>query len=53
MDKGIILRPMSTDPQYHAIILKDDSKIFGKVIEVLKMERTTEFEYHYDNPKAD
>jgi len=53
MEKGIILRPMSTDPQYRAIILKDDSKIFGKVIEVLKMERTSEFEYHYDNPKVD
>jgi repressor LexA len=35
-ENATILEPDSSDPRYKKIILKDDSKIFGKVLDVIK-----------------
>jgi SOS-response transcriptional repressor LexA len=35
---AVILRPVSSDPQYKPIILQRDFQIFGKVIDVIRMK---------------
>jgi DNA polymerase V len=36
--RALILEPDSTDPRYKRIIMQDDSRIFGKVLNVIKTE---------------
>lgn len=37
---AVILRPVSSDPQYKPIILRRDFQIFGKVIDVIRLKPT-------------
>lgn len=39
---AVILRPVSSDPQYKAIILRRDFQIFGRVIDVIRLKNKTE-----------
>jgi len=43
-NNAVILSPVSHDPSYHPIILKRDFKVFGKVIQTIKIERSTKTE---------
>jgi len=39
---AVILRPVSSDPQYKPIILRRDFQIFGRVIDVIRLEKKTQ-----------
>lgn len=39
---AVILRPVSSDPQYKPIILRKDFQIFGRVIDVIRLKTKTE-----------
>ncbi len=54
-DNAIILRPVSSDPQYKPIILKRDFRIFGKVIDVIRVQPKGELEIVplYSNPEGE
>lgn len=39
---AVILRPVSSDPQYKPIILRRDFQIFGRVIDVIRLKNKTE-----------
>ena len=41
---AVILRPVSSDPQYKPIILRRDFQIFGKVIDVIRVKPKDEME---------
>jgi repressor LexA len=41
---AVILRPVSSDPQYKPIILRRDFQIFGKVIDVIRMKPKADME---------
>jgi repressor LexA len=41
---AVVLRPVSSDPQYKPIILRRDFRIFGKVIDVIRMKPKDEME---------
>ncbi len=43
-NNAIILRPVSTDPQYKPIILNKNFRIFGKVIDVIRVQSKGELE---------
>ena len=49
---AIILRPVSSDPQYKPIILRSDFRIFGKVIDVIRVKQKGDLEIVplYSNP---
>ena len=42
---AVILTPMSSDPKYVPIIMKDNFEIFGKVIDVIKRPKNNELTY--------
>jgi len=44
-NNAVILNPVSSDPQYQPIILQKDFLIFGKVIRVIKVERSDDLYY--------
>jgi len=44
VNNAVILRPVSTDPQYRPIILSREFKIFGKVIDVIRMPQRGDIE---------
>jgi repressor LexA len=50
---AIILHPVSSDPQYKPIILRNDFQIFGKVIDVIRMKPKADMEIVplYQNPE--
>jgi repressor LexA len=50
---AVILRPVSSDPQYKPIILRRDFQIFGKVIDVIRVKPKAEMEIVplYTNPE--
>ncbi len=52
-NNAVILRPVSSDPQYKPIILHRDFKIFGKVIDVIRLQSKGELEIVplYSNPE--
>lgn len=52
-NNAMILKPVSSDPQYKPIILKKDFRIFGKVIDVIRREPQGELEIvpFYDGPQ--
>lgn len=54
-DKAVILRPVSSDPQYKPIILKRDFRIFGKVIDVIRVQPKGDLEIVplYSNPEGE
>lgn len=33
---AVVLKPMSSDPQYHPIVMRRDFEVFGKVLDVIK-----------------
>lgn len=39
---AVVLRPVSSDPQYKPIILRRDFQIFGRVIDVIRLKTKTE-----------
>jgi repressor LexA len=39
---AVVLRPVSSDPQYKPIILRRDFQIFGRVIDVIRLKNKTE-----------
>jgi SOS-response transcriptional repressor LexA len=41
---AVILRPVSSDPQYKPIILRRDFQIFGKVIDVIRVKPKADME---------
>jgi SOS regulatory protein LexA len=43
-NNAIILRPVSSDPQYKPIILRRDFKIFGRVIDVIRVPQKGDIE---------
>ena len=43
-NNAVILNPVTNDPQYNPIILRRDFSVFGKVIEVIKVERSEDYE---------
>ncbi|MEK7612353.1 MAG: transcriptional repressor LexA [Patescibacteria group bacterium] len=43
-NNAVILQPVSPDPQYKPIILRKDFKIFGKVIDIIRMPQTGELD---------
>jgi len=43
-NNAVILRPVSSDPQYRPIILSRDFKIFGKVIDVIRVPQRGDLE---------
>ena len=43
-NNAIILKPVSSDPSYKPIILHKNFKIFGKVIDVIRMPQKGEFD---------
>ena len=49
---AVILRPVSSDPQYKPIILRRDFQIFGKVIDVIRVKPKADMEIVplYTNP---
>ncbi len=51
-NNAVILHPVSSDPQYKPIILKRDFRIFGKVIDVIRVQAKSELEIVplYTNP---
>lgn len=53
-NNAVILRPVSGDPQYKPIILKRDFRIFGKVIDVIRVQPKGELEIVplYSNPDS-
>jgi repressor LexA len=50
---AVILRPVSSDPQYKPIILRRDFHIFGRVIDVIRVKPRAEMEIVplYQNPE--
>ncbi|HVO28993.1 MAG TPA: transcriptional repressor LexA [Candidatus Paceibacterota bacterium] len=52
---AVILRPVSSDPQYKPIILRRDFNIFGKVIDVIRMKPKDDIEIVplYSQPDPD
>lgn len=52
---AVILYPVSSDPQYKPIILKRDFRMFGKVIDVIRVQPKGELEIVplYSNPEAE
>jgi repressor LexA len=52
---AVILRPVSSDPQYKPIILRRDFQIFGKVIDVIRVKPKHEMEIVplYSNPEEE
>ena len=43
-NNAVILRPVSSDPQYKPIILRRDFRIFGKVIDVIRVQAKGDLE---------
>src|SRR3989344_7329199 len=43
-NNALILRPVSSDPQYKPIILRRDFRIFGKVIDVIRVQAKGDLE---------
>ena len=43
-NNAIILKPVSSDPQYRPIILNKEFKIFGKVIDIIRMPQKGDIE---------
>jgi repressor LexA len=43
-NNAVILRPVSSDPQYKPIILNRDFRIFGKVIDVIRIQPKSDLE---------
>jgi repressor LexA len=43
-NNAVVLHPVSHDPQYKPIILRKDFKIFGKVIDIIRMPQKGELE---------
>lgn len=43
-NNALILKPVSSDPTYKPIILRKDFRIFGKVIDVIRMPQKGEFD---------
>ena len=43
-NNAVILHPVSSDPQYTPIILRKDFRIFGKVIDIIRMPQKGELE---------
>lgn len=57
-NNAVILKPVSSDPQYKPIILKRDFRIFGKVLDVIRIQPKGELEIvpFYENaeePRAE
>lgn len=53
-DDTLILEPESTDPSYERIIMLDNSRIFGKVLNVIKREaEDDEYVIEYANGKRE
>jgi repressor LexA len=52
-NNAVILNPVSSDPQYKPIILRRDFRIFGKVIDVIRIQPKAELEIVplYQNPE--
>ncbi|MEK7187880.1 MAG: transcriptional repressor LexA [Patescibacteria group bacterium] len=52
-NNAIILRPVSSDPQYKPIIVNKNFRIFGKVIDVIRVQSGTDLEIVplYTNPE--
>ncbi len=52
---AVILQPVSSDPQYKPVILRRDFRIFGKVIDVIRMQPKGELEIVplYSNPEGE
>lgn len=52
-ENAVILKPVSSDPRYKPIILRKDFRIFGKVIDVIRMQAKSELEIVplYTNPE--
>jgi repressor LexA len=54
---AVVLRPVSSDPQYKPIILRRDFQIFGKVIDVIRMKPKDDIEivplYTQPDPDSD
>lgn len=53
---AVILRPVSSDPQYKPIILRRDFQIFGRVIDVIRVKPKNEMEIvplysEYEEPR--
>ncbi len=47
-NNAAVLSPVTDDPQYRPIILRRDFMVFGKVIEILKVEGSQEITYIYE-----
>ncbi len=43
-NNAVILNPVSHDSSYHPIILKQDFKVFGKVVRVIKVEKNEDYQ---------
>jgi len=43
-NNAVILKPVSSDPQYKPIIVRKDFRIFGKVIDVIRVQQKGEIE---------
>jgi len=42
---AVILNPMSSNPNYHPIIMKENFKVFGKVVDVIRNVKSEELVY--------
>ena len=53
-NNAVILRPVSSDPSYKPIIMRRDTRIFGKVIDVIRAPQKGELEIVpvYETPEA-
>ncbi|MBI4085671.1 MAG: repressor LexA [Candidatus Liptonbacteria bacterium] len=47
-NNAVILNPVSNDPIYQPIILRRDFKVFGRVIEVIRVEKNEEYQIIYE-----
>ncbi len=48
-ENAVHLNPMSHDPSYQPIIMKEDFEIFGKMVDVIKHRPTNELDYIPEN----
>jgi SOS-response transcriptional repressor LexA len=44
VNNAVILRPVSSDPQYKPIIMHKDFKLFGKVIDIIRLPQKGDIE---------
>jgi SOS-response transcriptional repressor LexA len=42
---AVVLNPESKNEKYHPIIMKDNSRVFGKVLDIIRMSPSEEITY--------